>query len=81
MNTYIMEKIIIENVFTEEDKEFNRMMVNNALNYNKQQSIPDRRGGKMQMNNRYEPIMFKDRDYDFTSDILDDFSRKWGLSK
>lgn len=33
------------------------------------------------MNNRYEPIMFKDRDYDFTSDILDDFSRKWGLSK
>lgn len=26
-----MEKIIIENVFTEEDKEFNRMMVNNAL--------------------------------------------------
>ena len=47
-----MEKIIIENVFTEEDKEFNRMMVNNALNYNKQQSIPDRRGGKMQMNNR-----------------------------
>ena len=76
-----MENIIIESAFTEKDKEFNRAMVNNALNFNKQKAIPDRRDGKIQMNNGYKPIMFKNREYDFTSDILDEFSRKWGLSK
>ena len=56
-------------------------MVNNALNFNKEIFVPDRRGGKMQMNSEYKSIMFQNRNYDFSSKILEEFSRKWGLSE
>lgn len=76
-----MDEMIMENMFTTEDEEFNRKMVNNALNFNKEIFVPDRRGGKMQMNSEYKSIMFQNRNYDFSSKILEEFSRKWGLSE
>lgn len=76
-----MKNIIIEEIFTKEDKEFNRTMVNNARTFSNAIEVPDRRGGKMHMNDEHESLMFKDRNYDFTSDIIEEFSRKWGISE
>lgn len=68
-------------VFTEEDIKFNRKMVDCALKLQQSKKIPDRRGGKMAMKSHLKSDMFKERDYDFTSEILGEFREKWGLSK
>lgn len=57
------EKIKIENCFSEQDKEFNRTMVNNS----------------MRCNNEKKSMMFKDRNYDFSSDIINEFYKKWNI--
>ena len=57
------EKIKIENCFSEQDKEFNRTMVNNS----------------MRCNNEKRAMMFKERNYDFSSDIINEFYKKWNI--
>lgn len=76
-----MEKIMIRKIFSEEDRKFNRKMIDCALESQKQHNVPDRRGGKMQMGNRLESKIFEDRNYDITSEILAEFREKWGLSE
>jgi hypothetical protein len=51
----------IEEIFTEEDKEFNRKMVELGQNFRKNET-----------NNCGE-------NEDYISEILDDFSKKWGI--
>ena len=75
-----MGDLVVKKIFTEEDKKFNRFMIDCALDSRQRQNVPDRRGGKMQMGNRLESELFKDREYDFASEILADFRRKWGIS-
>lgn len=76
-----MEQIEVKKYFSEQDKEFNRMLVKEGMCYNHDLLMPERRGGKMQINNNNEPSILKDKDYDFSSDIIEQFSRKWGLSE
>ena len=52
----------VEEMFTEEDKAFNRKMVEQAKSYD---------DGKSQKSIQ--------KNYDFSSKILSDFSQKWGL--
>lgn len=74
-----MENLEIMEVFTDEDIKFNRKMVDRALTLQENKKFPDRRGGKMPMKNQWKSDMFEGRDYDFSSEILGDFRRKWGL--
>ena len=74
-----MENLNVEKIFTEEDKKFNRMMIDCALESRQKRELPDRRGGKMQMGNHLESMLLEHRDYDFSSEILADFRRKWGI--
>ena len=66
-------------IFSEEDRKFNRDMIDCAKANRREQNIPDRRGGKMLMGNRLEAKIFENRDYDITSEILAEFRKKWGL--
>lgn len=74
-----LDNLNILEVFTLEDVEFNKKMVDRALKLREQKKFPERRGGKMLMNNRQKSDMFKNRDYDFASEILGEFRRKWGI--
>lgn len=74
-----MDNLEIVEVFTEEDIKFNREMVDRALKLREQRKFPDRRVGKMQMKNQKKSDMFAERDYDFSSKILSEFRRKWGI--
>ena len=74
-----LDNLDVLDVFTLEDIEFNKKMVNRALRLQEQKKLPERRGGKMPMKNRQKSDMFKERDYDFTSEIIGEFRRKWGI--
>lgn len=57
-------------LFSEQYKEFNRILVKEGISYN-------RRDEKMQINNK--PSILINRDYDFSSDVIEQFGRKWGI--
>ena len=76
-----MERVAVENIFTDEDKRFNRFLVDCALESQQKKNIPDRRGGKMSMGNHLEYGLLKDRNYEFTSEVLTQFRKKWGISE
>ncbi len=76
-----MQKIVRKRIFSDEDRKFNREMIDCVKENRKEQNIPDRRGGKMLMGNRLESKIFEDRNYDFTSKILAEFRDKWGISE
>ena len=59
-------KITIEDIFTKKDKEFNRTMVHNARRLN--DTIDNFTREEIYMNN-----------YDFMNDIIEKFSKKWGI--
>lgn len=65
--------------FSEEDKEFNREMVRRSYEQGSVLGNPEDRGGKMEMGNLIENKMFQDRQYDFTSEILDGYREKWSI--
>lgn len=58
--------IFIVKIFTEEDKKFNRMMIDEAKN--------------MQKINHIKSDNFKNRNYDFVSDIIKYFRKKYGIN-
>lgn len=74
-----MSELEIIQVFTEEDIKFNKKMVELGYELQEQKRFPDRRGGKMNMYGQQGSSMFAGRDYDFTSEILAEFRRKWGI--
>jgi hypothetical protein len=74
-----MANLNISKYFTEEDIKFNREMVDQSLGIRDDRTFLDSRGGKMLMTNRITSGMFNKRNYDFTSDTLGEFRRKWGL--
>lgn len=76
-----MNNIEIIKVFNEEDKRFNRLMVDYGQKFQQGIDISDKHGGKMYINNPYEDDLLKERDYDFTSDVIEAIRNKWGLSK
>ena len=76
-----MQKIVRRRIFSDEDRKFNREMIDCARANRVDQRIPDRRGGKMLMGNRLESKIFENRDYDITSEILSEFRKKWGISE
>lgn len=55
----------ITSMFTEEDKKFNRKMM--------------KRGIELSYGKKKRPSIFQDRQYDFSSEILGDFRKKWGI--
>lgn len=59
-------EIIIEDIFTKKDKEFNRTMVHNARRLN--DTIDNFTREEIYMNN-----------YDFMNDIIEKFSKKWRI--
>lgn len=76
-----MQKIVRRRIFSDEDRKFNREMIDCARENRVEQSFPDRRGGKMLMGNRLESKILENRDYDITSEILSEFRKKWGISE
>ena len=52
-------------IFTKEDIEFNHQMVDEAL----------------KLQGKIKKYMFQNRNYDFSSEILSEFRRKWGISE
>lgn len=74
-----MDNIEIVNVFTEKDKSFNRIMVERALLDEQKVQGAERRGGKMPMQEQVGTSLYQNRNYDFTSEILNDFRKKWGI--
>lgn len=76
-----MEKIEIKSFFSEEDKAFNRQMVLRSLGKGDAVASSEHRGGKMPMNSLTESRLFQNRQYDFSSEILGEYRRKWGLSE
>lgn len=74
-----MDNIEIINVFTEKDKKFNRLMVERALMDEQKVQGAERRGGKMPMPEQMGTGLYQERNYDFTSEIINDFRRKWGI--
>lgn len=74
-----MNNLEFLDIFTEEDIAFNRKMVDLTLELQNAKRFPEKRGGKMQMKNRQKSGMFEDRDYDFSSEVLGEFRRKWGI--
>lgn len=59
-------KIIIEDIFTKKDKEFNKTMVHNARKLN--DTIDNFTGEGTYMDK-----------YGFINDIIEKFSKKWGI--
>lgn len=76
-----MEKLEINSFFSEEDKVFNRQMVLRSLEKGDEVVSSEHRGGKMQMHSLTGSRMFQNRQYDFTSEILGEYRRKWRLSE
>lgn len=76
-----MEKLEINSFFSEEDRKFNRQMVQRLLRRGKAAVTSEHRGGKMPMNSFKESRIYQNRQYDFSSEILDEYRRKWGLSE
>ena len=76
-----MQKIVLQRIFSDEDRKFNRKMIDCVRGNRKEQNIPDRRGGKMLMGNRLESKIFENRNYDITTKILAEFREKWGISE
>ena len=68
-------------VFNEEDKRFNRLMVDCGQKFQQGINISDNHGGKMYINNPYEDDLVKEREYDFTSSVIEEIRNKWRLSK
>lgn len=74
-----MENLNVTSFFSEEDRLFNRKMVIRSLDKTDSVSIPERRGGKMKMGDLFARRMYQGRKYDFTSEILDEYRKKWGI--
>lgn len=74
-----MKDLEILEVFTAEDIEFNRQMVDRALDLQIQRRFPDRRGGKMSMKHQQGSNRYVGRNCDYTSEVLSEFRRKWGI--
>lgn len=68
-------------IFSDEDRKFNREMIDSVRENRKEYSNPDRRGGKMEMENRLKTNIFEGRDYNIASEILVEFRKKWGISE
>ena len=66
-------------VFTEEDIKFNRKMVDCALDMQREKKFPERRGGKMPMRDHQASGAYAGREYDCTSEVINEFRRKWGI--
>jgi len=58
-----MEELEIFEIFTEEDIKFNRKMVDEGL----------------KSKEKRKPSIFKNRNCDYTSEIINEFRRKWGI--
>ncbi len=76
-----MGNLEIISFFSAEDREFNREMVVRSMNQEKSIIMPERRGGKMLMDDLFKRSMYQDRQYDFTSEILDEYRKKWGITE
>ncbi len=76
-----MENLKVISFFSTEDREFNREMVVRAMNKGKDTAMPERRGGKMLMDDSFERSMYQSRQYDFTSEILGEYRKKWGITE
>lgn len=50
-----------------------------SLNKTNSVTVPESRGGKMSMDDLFEGELYQDRQYDFTSEILGGFRKKWGI--
>lgn len=74
-----MENLNVTSFFSEEDRLFNREMVMRSLNKTNSVTVPESRGGKMSMDDLFEGELYQDRQYDFTSEILGGFRKKWGI--
>ncbi|MDE6847155.1 MAG: hypothetical protein K2J99_15515 [Lachnospiraceae bacterium] len=77
----MMGNLEIISFFSAEDREFNREMVVRSMNQEKSIIMPERRGGKMLMDDLFKRSMYQDRQYDFTSEILDEYRKKWGITE
>lgn len=76
-----MENLNVTSFFSEEDRLFNREMVMRSLNKTNSVAVSESRGGKMSMNDLFEDELYQDRKYDFTSEILCEYRRKWGIEE
>lgn len=74
-----MDDLKIISFFSAEDKKFNREMVVRSMDKEKDVIVPERRGGKMLMGDLLERRMYQNRKYDFTSEILGEYRKKWGM--
>lgn len=76
-----MEKYNLDflEMFTEEERAFNRKMMERGLELQQQRKNPEHRGGKMSMKNQKKSGIFSDRRYDFSSEVLSEFRQKWGI--
>ena len=72
-----MEKLEIIEVFTEDDVNFNRKMVDLSLSLQDQRKIPGQKTKRKIQNQMPNSYM---RDVDCTKDIVEEFRRKWGLN-
>lgn len=76
-----MEDLRAISFFSEEDKKFNKEMVMRSVDKAKDAMASERRGGKMLMGDLFERKMYQDRKYDFTSEILGEYRKKWGITE
>ncbi len=76
-----MPEIEIKSYFSKEDKDFNRKMVEWGLEGEKSLGVAEDRGGKMHMSSSIISRMFPNREYDFSSEILEEYRRKWGIQE
>lgn len=74
-----MENLYVTSFFSEEDKLFNREMVMRSLDKRDDVTVPERRGGKMPMGDLFARRLYQGRKYDFTSEILGEYRKKWGI--
>lgn len=76
-----MENLKVISFFSAEDREFNREMVVRSMNKEKDTTMPEPRGGKMLMDDLFKRSMYQNRQYDFTSEILNEYRKKWGITE
>ena len=74
-----IDDLEIVNIFSQEEKDFNRAMVQRALENERTLQNSERRGGKMPMRGQFNKGMYAKREYDFTSYVLNEFREKWGI--
>lgn len=74
-----MKNLNVIKFFSEEDKLFNLEMVNRSLCKTNDITVSDLMSTKIPISDLFILQLYQDRQYDFTSEILGEFRKKWGI--